>query len=868
MGRSPKLAGFRPSILHAVSGTSALLTIVSSVYLRRFDGNTPKISAAVAILIVAGYVLAERFVARVSVGKFHLNFAVSEIPLLAGAFLLPPLAHIVLRFAATFLGSMWRIRHRSDGSRWTAILVNAWLGAADVTTFVTTLSVLRWNRSLNGGDLMRIVVAWTFLSLSFHAMLWLGGRLSGARPEQNMRGILKGIYLSFVTMSWVIVGAMAVSHQTRFLFPVVIVLIVSIATPARFVIGLLVKGEQYRSLDQFFTLLQSANTDTVGTALNFVSSAAKSRSAKLLLLEREGVDCQLETALTIDVNGHHPTLLSEIPTSWLRSIRSGEVSIRGDKKPQDSSAIDPTLSRTEIVCPLIVSGKTIGLLICIDQLDEARRINAADVAMATLLAQNLSLWLEQDRLVTELRREMLQRTAEALHDPLTGILNRRGFNEEWNRFVTQGHEHIALLLIDLDRFKDVNSYAGHEGGDQVLQEVADRLKETIPPRAVVARLGGDEFAVLVPGVREASMSSGSTSTGVLGAAEIGVSIRRTLSTPHTVNGEEMLVGGTVGVALWPDHGADVGELLGNADSSLFVAKDDSDTGVAVFSVPRFGPDTQVIDGYRLKAALDHGDIEVVYQPIIDMSTYRVAGFEALARWNDGPNVIMPTQFIPLAEKSGHIHELTKFVISKAFVEVVRWSSAYAKDLHIGVNFSPVCIANPHSLHALTDALLSTGLDPAQVFIEVTESRMFRNPERAVAHLDAMKRLGVRISLDDFGTGASTYEWLMRMAPHQLKVDRMFVRDIEDPRAAGILEVDAFLARKFDMSLVAEGIETVAQWQRAKELGMTYGQGFLTGHPMPSREVDRWLLQTEPNLRALIDSADSSIEPDNAFVLQS
>jgi EAL domain-containing protein (putative c-di-GMP-specific phosphodiesterase class I) len=217
------------------------------------------------------------------------------------------------------------------------------------------------------------------------------------------------------------------------------------------------------------------------------------------------------------------------------------------------------------------------------------------------------------------------------------------------------------------------------------------------------------------------------------------------------------------------------------------------------------------------------------------------------------SVVLPSEFISLAERSGHIHALTELVMNDAFSNMVRWREQTGLDLHVAVNFSPLSISHPQSLKAISETLEWTGLPPDAVHIEVTESRMFRDPERAIVHLDELKRRGLKISLDDFGTGHSTHEWLMRMAPNEIKIDRMFTRDIHNPRAAGIVEVDVLLASKFDMTVVAEGIETTEQWQRARELGVTFGQGFLLGRPMPVEKVNRWLVEEHLQLKKLVRS---------------
>ena len=247
-------------------------------------------------------------------------------------------------------------------------------------------------------------------------------------------------------------------------------------------------------------------------------------------------------------------------------------------------------------------------------------------------------------------------------------------------------------------------------------------------------------------------------------------------------------------------------------------------------------------------------------PIVDMATYRVAGFEALARWKDRGRIVMPQEFIPLAEKTGHIHALTTSLIGQAIENTHLWTQRFGRKIEVGINISPMSVANPATYEALVDSLARTGLDPSAVYLEVTESRVFKDPMRATVHLNHLRKTGVKLSLDDFGTGASTHEWLFRMKPDQIKIDRMFVKDMcVDERAAGIVELDVQTGRKFNAAVVAEGIETVAHWHAARAMGVSFAQGYLLGRPKPASEIQDWLEHEEPRLEQFIRLADS-LEP--------
>jgi diguanylate cyclase (GGDEF)-like protein len=791
--------------------------------------------------VAIAYVCFARFSIRTSVGELNLTYTATELPLLVGVLFLHPVAHILIRLFGTAIGTMWRVRRNKSISTLGAGLGNGALGMADVATFSAVLAGLSWSGVRQWRGLAALGLAWTVYVFVNQLMLVSSRYFAGQTiTKRSIRSSLtNGVELSLATLGFGVL--LAIGHSvTHALIALGIVLLV--ARPLRVVMSHLAEGDQYRALDQFFTLLQKTDSSNVEGALELVSEATKCRSAELVIIEREGLDRSLDSALMIG-NGSRRTMgVSELPANW-RAVLDTRVVTRDE--------LDGSVH--SIICPLIVSESAVGLLVCSDPFDTVHGITPMIEGTATRLSQNLSLWLEQDRLLNELRRDMEERTQQAIRDPLTGLLNRRGLAEAWEKR-TQGDDGVAVFLIDLDNFKEVNSFVGHDGGDRVLIEAANRLRRVLPPRAEIARIGGDEFAVILPGIRRRDNGKDCSDVG-----QLGVQVRAALSSPHHIGGNEVSLAGSIGVSLYPQHGSDLGVLLRNADAALFSAKDDTDSGVAVFANATYGHDPKdvMIDGYRLKAAIDNGDIHVYFQPIIDMHTFNVVGFEALARWKEAGRMVMPQQFIALAEKTGHVHALTERVMCEAFSQLVRWREITGRDLYVGVNISPTTISHPGTFAALEAALKRTGLDPAAVFLEVTESRMFRDPLHATIHLNHLRTTGVNVSLDDFGTGASTHEWLMRMAPNQIKIDRMFIKDmIEDDRAAGIVELDVQTGLKFKASVVAEGIETAAHWHKAKSLGVPFAQGYLMSRPKPANEILDWLTHEEPQLEHLIALADS------------
>ncbi len=792
-----------------------------------FSGRQLLAAAAVTVF----YAVVERLAVRISIGKANLNYVASEFGLLAGLVFVHPVAHVLARFVGFGLGTIWRTFKTPRVPTFSLAILNGFVGAAEVALFSMVFQVFGWPRSLTvktGGVLL---IAWAVNAVVFQCVLSLSRRLVGERNDfRRIRASIADV----VTLSLATTGLAAVMVFSYSVVVVVVLgLVIAVGTiAAHRMIGLLVQGDQFRAIDEFFALLQSSDASNVEAALQLASEATKHRRVQLVIVERAGIDHSLDSALMISPGDRTTCPVADLPTSWRLALVS---------EPGPRTGGDQT------VCPLIVSGRRVGLLVCSERYDESPRGRDTTVGTVLRLAQHLSLWLEQDRLLTELRRDIADRSRRSLHDSLTGLLNRRGLSESWEHIDTANG--VVMFLIDLDGFKEVNSFVGHDGGDQLLMEAANRLRQVLPDRAHIARIGGDEFAACVPGIRRGHE--------LTDAGDFGVRIRSALSGEFTIDGHIVTLGASVGVAVLPHHGLDVATLLRHADVALFNAKDDPESGVAVFADALYGHDVQRIDGYRLKAAIDDNDIEVHFQPIVDMETSRVTGFEALARWNDHGTYVMPAQFIGLAEKTGHVHALTERVMLEAFAQLVRWRESTGRDLHIGINVSPMSISHPDVHRALSMALQRTKLDPAAVFLEVTESRMFRDPLRATAQLNRLREAGVKVSLDDFGTGASTHDWLVRMAPDALKIDRSFVASMfDEPLAAGVIEVDVLLGRKFGMTVIAEGVETVTQWNELKRLGVSQAQGYLLGRPKPPAGIVDWLAHEEPRLAELIALAGS------------
>jgi diguanylate cyclase (GGDEF)-like protein len=410
---------------------------------------------------------------------------------------------------------------------------------------------------------------------------------------------------------------------------------------------------------------------------------------------------------------------------------------------------------------------------------------------------------------------------------------------------------LALVLLDLDRFKEINDTLGHPVGDRVLQIVAARIEDAVRPGDLVARLGGDEFAVLIGGAQD----DGSVS-------EIAERVRTSLHEPISLEGTLIDLDASLGVALYPDHGTDFDQLHRRADVAMYVAKA-SGGGVSFYDAEK---DTHTVARLgllgELRHAVDSGDLEVHYQPKINLVTADVVGFEALVRWQHPQlGLVMPDDFIPLAEQSGLMPRLTSAVLEEVLSQLASWSrddtngplnpdGSAASDaevdylgLTVAVNVSVRDLLDPGFAERVTECLDRHGMPPASLMLEITERRLLEDFDRGARVLTQLRNAGVNISLDDFGTGYSSLTLLKRLPVTEVKIDQSFVSRIGDSEAdATIVGSIVELAHALNLTVVAEGVETLDVLRRLENLGCDEAQGWLVGYPMTAEQTSTWLIQ--------------------------
>lgn len=430
--------------------------------------------------------------------------------------------------------------------------------------------------------------------------------------------------------------------------------------------------------------------------------------------------------------------------------------------------------------------------------------------------------------VTERRKAQDRISFLARHDLLTGLPNRGVLREELERALASNRrgESLALLCLDLDRFKPVNDTYGHAAGDQLLCQVAERLRECVRETDIVARTGGDEFAVVQRGEVQPD-----------GSSRLARRIIEVLTQPFDVDGHAVHIGTSVGVAMAPIDGEDSETLLRHADLALYRAKSDGRGQLSYFE-PAMNDRVEARRGLEnaMREAIAVHQFDLAYQPRYAARDQRLIGVEALLRWTHPQRgAVAPTEFIPLAEETGLIVPIGRFVLERACRDALAWPA----NLTVAVNVSAVQFTRGTVVADVTRALAESGLPPRRLELEITESTMIKDPARVLGALHTLRDRGVRIAMDDFGTGFSSLSHLRSFPFDHLKIDRSFVRDVvERADLQAIVRGIATLAQGMGMQTTAEGVETPDQLAAVRALGCDAIQGFLLGRPMPAERIGR------------------------------
>ncbi len=469
-------------------------------------------------------------------------------------------------------------------------------------------------------------------------------------------------------------------------------------------------------------------------------------------------------------------------------------------------------------------------------------IGYISLTLFLVILGNKTLNLMHKRLVTQAH----ELEHQALHDTLTGLPNRALLQDRLQQAILgsqREHTPFALFLMDLDRFKEVNDTLGHQAGDAILEQTAARLCEVIRESDTVARLGGDEFSVVLPKVDADD------------AVLIAEKLLKALHEPFVVDARPLPLGASIGIALFPDHGEDASTLLRRADVAMYAAKQGGggltiyDTDLDKHSVDRLTLTTE------LKQGLDRGEIEVFYQPKIDLHSGEICGVEALARWRHPQRgLVLPAEFIPLAERAGIINALT--------LRIIEIGTQHCKELsdkkecvNIAINLSPLSLLDAKFADKVENILHHHAFSPCTLILEVTESTIMADTPQTQETFARLAAMGIRISIDDFGTGYSSLMRLKKLPVSEVKIDKSFVIDmLHDDNDAAIVRATIDLAHNLGLKVVAEGVETQGHLDALHAFGCDMAQGYHIEHPLPPLEI-RHLLATKKRIVATKEESE-------------
>jgi diguanylate cyclase (GGDEF)-like protein len=609
-----------------------------------------------------------------------------------------------------------------------------------------------------------------------------------------------------------------------------------------------------KSRAQLFELVCEAAT-TGGKFTSTSINLANPDSDFLDIVAAAGPTAETTRKVKISINAAHPEGRGLSGTAF----RSRQACISNDYlADQQSSAFHAIIrsdgAKSGAAFPLLVRGQAVGVMLFLSSEKDTFTPEFAELLQR--LADNVSFALENFDRADEKTKADERIEYLASHDSLTNLPNREMFNELLGYAIEAAGRYqrrFAVLFIDLDRFKVINDSLGHDAGDLLLAEIADRLRQTLRSSDVVARLGGDEFVVLLEETSESR-----------DIEHIAHNLLAVLSQPMQLSGHECHTTASIGIAMYPSDGSDVQTLTKNADMAMYLAKEDGKNGFRFFtkeikaqSIERLTLET------ALRRALDRDQFVLHYQPKVDLGSGQITGVEALLRWTHPDlGVLSPMQFIPLAEETGLIVPIGRWVLREACVQNMAWQRRGLRPVSMAVNLSPRQFVDAHLLQDIDEALAASGMSPVLLQLEVTESMVMRNVSRAIKVLDAIQSRGIRLAIDDFGTGYSSMSLMKQFPIDTIKIDRSFVRDLpKDSEDQAIAQAIISMGKALGMTVVAEGVETSEQETFLRDHACDEMQGFLFSKPVPPQQLAE-LLQSAPLMTSPSLQPAASVAPEN------
>ncbi|MBI5158112.1 MAG: EAL domain-containing protein [Acidimicrobiia bacterium] len=778
--------------------------------------------------IAIGFLITESFSINLFVKGGSHSASFSEIPLLLGLAAASPTGMIVGRLLGS--GVAFSTKEGYGGVKLGFNLSLAYLDSAVAFTIYYGLLGSQSPVSLVGLAVGALTLA---VTLVLNGVLVVAGVVimsPGERVRSVIRSFGVGFLISGVASAVALVGLALFWRE-----PLSLAVVLVVST------GLYIGFRVYGSLTQRFENLEAVHAFT--SAIDGAADTEELLDATLHQARRLFSARFAEVVLSRGVEST-ATLSEGVAPPYRRPAPPTLVEALGADTPGGMKVVSLPDSPPAIASHYRERGVTAGMvaymygdggtasMLVVGSPERSTSFGSNDLRLFETLARQAKVAFERGRLVDRLRREMGQKEHQALHDALTGLPNRLHFTiviEDALRRARDSEARVAVLLIDLDRFKEVNDTLGHQRGDALLQDLAMRLSEAVGDDHV-ARLGGDEFGVVLRDVR-----------GVAEVSEWARRIGLIIQQPFTNEGLAIQITGSIGIAMAPDHGADGPTLLRRADVAMYEAK----AGRSTFEVydpqrDRYSTRRLALAG-ELRDAIQAGVLAVHYQPKASFVDGSVRGVEALARWlHPRHGFVPPDEFIGLAERTGLIRPLTEHVLRVAFRDRGRLRSD-GHQLGVAVNIAASSLNDPEFPDLVARLIGEYDVDPQAVTLEVTETTMMADSARARLVLSSLDEIGVTLSIDDFGTGYSSLAYLSSLPVDEVKIDRSFVMDMAvDERLAKIVTSTTGLVHSLGMRVVAEGVENRGTWDLLREAGCDMAQGYYVARPLGFTDLSAWL----------------------------
>ncbi|WP_229073981.1 bifunctional diguanylate cyclase/phosphodiesterase [Actinoplanes sp. DH11] len=780
------------------------------------------------LLILVLFVVASLAVFNVVIGRSSFDMAVTEVPLILGLYYLSPVMMIVVITVGQLVGQVWT--KVTPVKMW----FNVSKAAASISAAMLVIEAFPKIRGVGPGTWGILLAATAvILVVQLGGLVGVMSVVQSPRAGQNvLRASTPGFVISGINVAVGLLFLIALD-ATEWSALLLAVLVVALILVLRSFAGFF---RQHRTLADVYELTQairkeSSDNSLPDALLSRMRALMRSEYATIWLAPQERYP---EVLLTAQVDNKGLLDLSPTPAA----VRDLAI------KQQRAIAVGPSFPETEhlrehlraarvkdiVVIPLRSGQATIGTLEVVNRVGETRTFRDSDIQVLETIGAHAAVAVENSRLVDRLRYD-------AYHDRLTGMPNRRRVVDALAESVKVHAERevVAVVLFDVDGQRNVNESMGHAAGDKLLSEVAARLRGIADSGALVGRIGGDEFVVTL---RTESLEATIT---------LATQMRERLRGPLAVGSLTLDVDTAVGVAVYPDHGSDPETLLQRAELAANAAK------ALPYGVQPFHPALESRAVRRLgiaadlRRALDNGQLEVYFQPMVTLADRHVVGVECLARWvHPAHGEVAPEDFVAVAEHTGQLARLTEVVLGAGLRHCRDWADA-DRPLSVAVNLSARTLLDSRFPELVAEMLAEYGVDPGQLTFEISEPGMLSDIERVLPTLYRLRDLGVRLSVDDFGTGASSLAYLRQWPVHEVKIDDTFVQGMAtDSGDLAIVRAVIGLSREFGLTVVAEGVESELTLELLEEMGCELGQGYLFSRPLPYERLEAWLsAQTEP-----------------------